>query len=35
AQTAPLVDYYLKEGSLLSVKTSDFKPVLAALKAHI
>jgi adenylate kinase len=35
AQTAPLVDYYRKEGSLLSVETSDFEPVLAALKAHI
>ena len=34
-QTAPLVDYYRKEGSLLSVETSDFGPVLAALKAHI
>jgi adenylate kinase len=34
-QTAPLVDYYRKEGSLLSVETSDFEPVLAALKAHI
>ena len=35
AQTAPLVDYYRQEGSLLSVETSDFEPVLAALKAHI
>jgi adenylate kinase len=35
AQTAPLVDYYREEGSLLSVETSDFEPVLAALKAHI
>jgi adenylate kinase len=35
AQTAPLVEYYRKEGSLLSVETSDFEPVLAALKAHI
>lgn len=35
AQTAPLVDYYRKDGSLLSVETSDFEPVLAALKAHI
>lgn len=35
AQTAPLVDYYRKEGSLLSVETSDFEPVLAALKAHV
>ncbi|MFQ3188479.1 MAG: adenylate kinase [Gammaproteobacteria bacterium] len=34
-QTAPLVDYYRKEGLLLSVETSDFGPVLAALKAHI
>jgi adenylate kinase len=34
-KTAPLVDYYRKEGSLLSVETSDFQPVLAALKAHI
>lgn len=34
-QTAPLVDYYRKEGSLLSVETSDFEPVLKALKAHI
>jgi adenylate kinase len=35
AQTAPLVEYYRKEGSLVSVETSDFEPVLAALKAHI
>lgn len=35
AQTAPLVEYYRKEGSLLSVETSDFEPVLAALKARI
>ncbi len=35
AQTAPLVDYYRKKGSLLSVETSDFEPVLAALKAHM
>jgi adenylate kinase len=35
AQTAPLVAYYRQEGSLLSVETSDFEPVLAALKAHI
>jgi adenylate kinase len=35
AQTAPLVDYYRKQGSLLSVETSDFEPVLDALKAHI
>ncbi|MFT4650632.1 MAG: adenylate kinase [Flavobacteriales bacterium] len=34
-QTAPLVDYYRKEGCLVSVETSDFEPVLAALKAHI
>jgi adenylate kinase len=34
-KTAPLVDYYRKEGSLLSVETSDFEPVLVALKAHI
>jgi len=34
-QTAPLVDYYRQEGSLLSVETSDFEPVLAALKAYI
>lgn len=35
AQTAPLVDYYRQQGSLLSVETSDFEPVLAALKKHI
>jgi adenylate kinase len=35
AQTAPLVEYYRKEGSLVSVETSNFEPVLAALKAHI
>jgi adenylate kinase len=34
-QTAPLVDYYRKQGCLVSVETSDFEPVLAALKAHI
>ncbi len=32
-QTAPLVDYYRKEGSLLSVETSDFEPVFTALQA--
>lgn len=35
AQTAPLVDYYRQEGSLLSVETSDFEPVLAALRQRV
>lgn len=34
-QTEPLVNYYRQQGSLLSVETSDFEPVLAALKAYI
>ena len=35
AQTAPLVNYYQQQGLLLSVETSDFEPVLEALKTRI
>ncbi len=34
-QTAPLVDFYRDEGLLVSVKTSEFEPVLAAIKTRL
>jgi len=34
-QTAPLVDFYRDEGLLVSVKTSEFEPVLAAIKPRL
>ena len=34
-QTAPLVDFYRKQGLLVSVPTSDLDPVLAAIKEKL
>ncbi len=34
-QTAPLVDFYRKQGLLVSVPTSDLDPVLAAIKERL
>jgi len=34
-QTAPLVDFYRDEDLLVSVKTSEFEPVLAAIKPRL
>jgi adenylate kinase len=34
-ETAPLVDFYRNEGLLVSVKSSDFEPVLAAIKSRL
>jgi adenylate kinase len=34
-QTAPLVDFYRDEGLLVSVKTSDLEPVLAAIRERL
>jgi len=34
-QTAPLVDFYRDEGLLVSVTTSEFEPVLAAIKTRL
>lgn len=34
-QTAPLVDFYRDEGLLVSVPSSDFEPVMAAIKSRL
>jgi len=34
-QTAPLVEFYRKDGLLVSVPTSDLEPVLAAIKGRL
>ena len=34
-ETAPLVDFYRKEGLLVSVKSSDIEPVMAAIKSRL
>lgn len=34
-QTAPLTDFYRNEGLLLSVPTSEFEPVLTAIKTRL
>jgi adenylate kinase len=34
-QTAPLVEFYRKDGLLVSVPTSDLEPVLAAIKERL
>ncbi|MGD8839254.1 MAG: adenylate kinase [Gammaproteobacteria bacterium] len=34
-ETAPLVDFYRNEGLLVSVPSSDFEPVMAAIKSRI
>jgi adenylate kinase len=34
-ETAPLVDFYRNEGLLVSVPSSDFEPVLAAIKDRL
>jgi adenylate kinase len=34
-ETAPLVDFYRNEGLLVSVASSDFEPVLAAIKNRL
>ena len=34
-QTKPLVDFYRDEGLLVSVRSSDFEPVMAAIKSRL
>ena len=34
-QTAPLIDFYRNEGLLVSVPSSDFEPVMAAIKSRL
>ena len=34
-QTAPLIDFYRDEGLLVSVETSEYEPVLAAIKTRL